>query len=280
MKIKITTDSTADLSEDILQKYDITTIPVSVLAGDISHKDWIEMKPEDVFKFYDKTGKLCTTSAINSEEYTNFFAPYSENFDTVIHIALGSKVSSCFSNAKHAAQNFKNVYIVDSNSVSAGQGIVAMKAAQMLEQELTAEEVYANCKSIADKVDISFVVDTLEFLRKGGRCSALAEFGSNLLKIKPSIQLTDGTLKLSKKYRGTLNRCVENYIQDKFSHNENVDLDTAIIAHSPCNTEIVNLCVDALDKYKKFKNVHITQAGCTVSSHCGPNCIGIIFLNR
>lgn len=280
MNIKITTDSTADLSCDIIKKFDISIVPLQVLIGNKSHKDGIQVNSDNIFEIIERENSIASTCAVNVLEYENFFKEYSKNVDKLIHFSLGSKVSSCFQNARIAAENFKNVHVIDTNSLSTGQGILVYIAAKMAKNNYSFEEIIKKINALKEKVDISFVIDTLEFLKRGGRCSSLANFGANLLKIKPSIQMENGTLKTSKKYRGKLENCVELYIKDKLENNKDIDFNTVFLTHSKCDDNLITLAKDEIKKYANFKEIIETKAGSTISSHCGPNCLGIIFIRK
>lgn len=280
MNIKITTDSTADLSCDIIKEFDVSIVPLQVLIGNKSYADIIEINSDNIFEIIETENSMASTCAVNVTEYESFFKEYSKNVDKLIHFSLGSKVSSCFQNARIAAENFKNVHVIDTNSLSTGQGILVYIAAKMAKNNYSFEEIIKKINALKEKVDISFVIDTLEFLKRGGRCSSLANFGANLLKIKPSIQMENGTLKTSKKYRGKLENCVELYIKDKLENNKDVDFNTVFLTHSKCDDNLINLAKDEIKKYANFKEIIETKAGSTISSHCGPNCLGIIFIKK
>lgn len=280
MNIKITTDSTADLSKDIIEKYNISIVPLQILIGDETYKDFVDIDSDNIFNIMEEKKALASTCAVNIEEYENFFKKHVENSDYLIHFSLGSKVSSCFQNANIAAGNFKNVKVIDTNSLTTGQGILAYLAAKMIKNGASFDEIIETSNNLKENVDISFVIDTLEFLKKGGRCSSLASLGANLLKIKPSIQMEDGILKTSKKYRGKLESCVELYIKDKLENNTDINFDTLFLTHSKCDKTLVDIAKSTIKKFANFKEIIETNAGCTISSHCGPNCLGIIFMKK
>lgn len=280
MSIKITTDSTADLSKDIVEKYDISIVPLQVLIGNKTYKDFVDIDSENIFEIMEEKNALASTCAVNVLEYESFFKQNIKNADYLIHFSLGSKVSSCFQNANMAAKNIKNIYVVDTNSLSTGQGVLVYLAAKMAKEGQSTEEIIEKINLLKQKVDISFVIDTLDFLKKGGRCSSLANFGANLLKIKPCIQMEDGVLKTGKKYRGKLENCIEAYVADKLENNNDINFETVFVTHSKCSKAVVKTAIDTIKKYSNFKEIIETNAGCTISSHCGPNCLGIIFVKK
>ncbi len=280
MKIKITADSTVDLSKQILDKHNISTIALCVLIGDRVYRDTLDINANDIFDKSKYENATCTTSALNSTEYKDFFETFLEDYDHVIHISVSSKLSSCFANACEAAKALKNVSVFDSQNLSTAQGIIAIKAAEMAKEQLRPEDILKKCKELTKKVHISFVVDTLEYLKKSGRCSALTEFGANLLKIKPSIHMINGELKVNKKYRGNFEKCLEQYIKDNLCNNESIDDEFLFLTYSPCSKEVLDQCMQQIKKYKNFNNIYLANAGCTISSHCGPNCVGLIYINK
>ncbi|WP_342462906.1 DegV family protein [Ureibacillus sp. FSL K6-8385] len=278
--IKITADSTCDLSPQILEQYNISLIPFHILIDDEDFRDGVDITPKDLFRYVSEEGKSCRTAAINVFEYENFFKEFSPNYDAVIHISLGSGFSSTHQNAKIAAEQFENVYVIDSQNLSTGSGHVVLEAAIMAQNGAQPEEIIKHLEEIVPKVDTSFVIDTMEYLRKGGRCSGIEAFGATLLKIKPSIEVVDGKMIVGKKYRGNFDRCIVNYVKDRLENNDDIDYSRVFITHSYCSPETVQKVREAIDKYAKFEEIIETYAGCTVSTHCGPNTLGILYKRK
>ena len=212
MKIKITADSTCDLSEELLSKWDITLMPMHILMGEESYLDGVTVRPADVFAYVNAGGKMPKSAAANLVEYTDFFENYAKEYDAVIHISVSSKLSSCYQNAKLAAGEFENVYVVDSQNICTGQGYLVLRAAKWAADGLTPRAIQMRLQSLAKRVELSFVLDRLDFMAKSGRCSGVLAFGANLLGIKPALEVIDGELKVVKKYRGSLPICVGKYI--------------------------------------------------------------------
>jgi len=278
--IKITADSTCDLSPQLLEEYDITLMPLHVLINDDDFRDGIDITPKDIFRYVGEEGKSCRTAAVNTFEYETMFEEVSPKYDAVIHISLGSDFSSCFQNAKIAAEKFDNVFVVDSSNLSTGSGHVVLDAALMAKEGREPQAIIAHLEEIIPKVDASFVIDRMDYLRKGGRCSGIEAFGATLLKIKPSIEVIDGKMTVGKKYRGNFDRCIVNYVKDRLENNDDIDYSRVFITHSYCSPETVQKVREAIEQYAKFDEIIETTAGCTISTHCGPNTLGILYKRK
>lgn len=278
--IKITADSTCDLSQQILDDLNITLVPLHVLVDEEDYLDGVNIQPTDIFEFIGNQNKSVSTAAINVFEYEQFFKPLSENNDAVIHINLSQHLSSCYQNAKIAAQNFDNVYIVDSLNLSTGSGHVVYEAALLAQQGLSAEEIVARIESNKSKICASFVIDKMDYLKKGGRCTSLEAFGATLLKIKPSIDVMDGKMSVGKKYRGSFESALEKYVKDQLVNIDAIDQSVIFLTHSHCSPETVDHVRSLLEQYGNFEKVLETTAGCTISTHCGPNTLGILYKTK
>lgn len=275
--IKITADSTCDLSPELVDKYNITLAPLHVLINDENYLDGVNITPKDIFQYVSVENKNCSTAAINTYEYEQLFKQFSNDYDAVIHISLGMKFSSCFQNATLAAKNFNNVHVVDSQNLSTGSGHLVIEAAELANKGITANEIVAKITALAPEVETSFVIDTMEYLKRGGRCSSLEAFGATLLKIKPSIEVIDGKMEVGKKYRGNQKSSLEKYVKDRLENRPNIDTSRLIITHSECSDEVVEHVKATVSQYKQFDEILVTTAGSTVSTHCGPNTLGILF---
>jgi DegV family protein with EDD domain len=275
--IKITADSTCDLSPELLDKYNITIAPLHVLIDEQDFLDGVNITPKDIFRYVSIENKTCSTAAINTYEYEQLFQQFANDYDAVIHISLGMKFSSCFQNASLAAQNFTNVHVIDSQNLSTGSGHLVIEAAELANKGSNANEIVATLNALAPEVETSFVIDTMEYLKRGGRCSSLEAFGATLLKIKPSIEVIDGKMEVGKKYRGNQKSCLEKYIKDRLENRTDIDTSRLIISHSECSEEVVEHVKSVVSQYKQFDEIHVTTAGSTVSTHCGPNTLGILF---
>lgn len=279
--IIITTDSTSDLSPELLQKYDIKVLPLNIVSETDSKKDGLEINAKDVFEYQRKTGKLLKTAAANMVEWGDFFDSLPEN-DGIVNFTISSEMSSTFTNSKMAAEERNEIYTIDSQNLSTGIGLLILTACDLREQGLSAKEIYEKIEALKPYVRASFVIDTLEFLHKGGRCSALAALGANLLKLKPCIEVKDGKMGVAKKYRGKITEVIPKYIKDKLAEFDKINPDKVFITHTMDEENMY--IVDEMLKYVKenynFKHVYTSTAGCTVSVHCGPNTLGILYIEK
>ena len=280
MKIKISADSTCDLSPELIERYHIGITPLYIIRGEETLRDGIDVRPEELYEYANVTGKLCKTAAVNVSDYLAYFAACREEYDAVIHFTISSDMSACYQNACIAAQEFTNVYPVDSRNLSTGIGHLVLDAAEMAEQGMDAADIASALEKKREKLDVSFVIDTLEYLRKGGRCSTVAALGANLLKLKPCIEVHEGKMSVAKKYRGTLAKAIESYVTDRIKDHDDFDTKRVFITDSGVDTEIVETVEKLLREYGGFEEIHHTLAGSTISGHCGPGCLGILYYNR
>ena len=280
MNIKITSDSTCDLSKELLERYQIGIVPLTVIKNGEMHRDGIDITPEDIFQHVDRGGVLCSTSAVNAEDYRVFFESFTDTYDAIVHINIGSNFSSCYQNASIAAANYTNVYVVDSMNLSTGQGHLVIEAAQLAEKGMSAVEIKSHLVSMRNRVDASFILDRLDYMQKGGRCSAVIALGGKLLKIKPCIAVKDGSMGMVDKYRGSFSKCVEKYIKEMLKDRKDIRTDRVFITHTPVDEEVLRVARETLEKYGEFKEIYETNAGCTVSCHCGPGTLGVLFLTK
>ena len=280
MKIKITSDSTCDLSKEILEKYDISTIALTVIKDGVSFRDNVTITPAEIFAHVASGGSLCSTTALNANEYEEVFAKYSAQYDGVIHINLGSGFSSSHQNARLAAESFENVRVIDSQNLSTGQGLVVLKACELAQKDLTLDEIEAQLNEYTTKVEASFLLDQLQYMVKGGRCSMVAALGANLLNLKPCIEVKGGKMGVVKKYRGNYAKCLANYVKDRLCDRDDIEKGTLFVTRTPVNDECLNAVADAVKQYDDFENTYWTEAGCTVSCHCGPGTLGVLFVRK
>ena len=278
MYIKITADSSCDLSQKLIDEYDIGIVPLAIAVGDESRLDGLEITPDDIYAHVAGGGNLPATSAVNPARYTEVFSKYAARYEAVIHISIGSGFSSCFQNACAAAVDFSNVYVVDSCNLSTGQGQMVLEAAILARTSLTPQEIVGKLTALAPRIRISFVLGRLDYMKKGGRCSSVEVLGANLLKLKPAIAVKDGKMGVIKKYRGAMEKCLRDYIADQLKGREDLVGNRVFITHSGIDPSLVELARTEVAKYAAFQEVIETRAGCTVSSHCGPGTLGIIFI--
>ena len=278
MKIVITAESTIDLSQELLDKFNIKTTPFGINFNDRLQMDKFGISKE-IFEFVDKTKKLPKTSAIAPAQYKEFFEDLKKKYDAIIHISLSSLMSSAYSNAVTIANEMDNVFVVDSRSLSTGIALLAIYASGLVEKGKSASEIFQKVKEKTEKVRASFVIDKLNYLHKGGRCSALSLLGANILKIKPQIVVENGKMVVAKKYRGNLKGTVEKYCDDLLVDYPNPHLEYVFITRSSEMNDIVESLKDKL-RARGFRHIYDTMAGGTISSHCGPNCIGVLFMDK
>ena len=277
--IAITSDSTCDLSEELLQQNQITLLPLTVTLGDKYFKDGKDICPQDIFDFVDKTGDLPKTAAPSVSDYEEFFRPFVEQGKTVIHFNISSKASGSHGFAATAAKEFGGkVFVVDSLALSTGQGLLVMKACDLRREGKSAQEIFDTIMALREKVNTSFIPDTLLYLYKGGRCSTLSYYGSKVLSIHPLISMKNGALYPKKKYKGKMARCLKNYIHDLAEEYPAYDSTRCFITHSSADKELVDEAKELVAQLFHFNSVIETVAGSIITSHCGRNTIGVLFI--
>ena len=278
--IIISSDSTCDLNRELIDRYQIRTLPLGVTLGETIYRDGVDITPDDIYAYHAKTGQLPKTSAINMAESAEFFAELTKDASAVVHFTLSSSMSATYNNARVAAEDFEDVYVVDSKNLSTGNGLLVIAAAEMASRGMEPKEIAEMVSELADCVDASFVVDNLEYLAKGGRCSAVAAFGANLLQLKPCINVKNGTMGVGKKYRGKFEKVLIEYVADRLADKDDIDLDRVFVTHAGCAPKIVEDVVEAVKNTLPFKEVLVTRAGCSISSHCGANTLGVLFIRK
>jgi DegV family protein with EDD domain len=277
MKIAVSAESTCDLNKKLLEKYDIKTVPFEIVLNDKTFKDG-EMSATELFEEVERSNALPKTNALNEFEYTEYFQSLRKDYDAVIHVCLSSGLSSSCGNAERAAKNVDGVYVVDSQSLSTGIGLLAIYARELADKGLEPSEIQQKVSERASKLQVSFVIERLDYLFKGGRCNALAYFGANLLKIRPRITVKDGKMGADKKYRGAMDKVVNKYCAEVLSEYSKPDLDKVFITYTTATPEMVEAAKNAVVE-AGFKNIFETRAGCTIASHCGANTLGILYFN-
>ena len=279
-KILIASDSTSDLNPELIGRYGIKLLPLGVSMGDGQYVDGVDITPDDIYANYEKTGTLPKTSAVNLAAATAFFEQYTNEGYAVVFFTISSQMSSTYQNVHLAASEFENVYVVDTKNLSTGGGLLVVAAAEMAKEGKSAEEIAKACEELVPYVDASFVIDSLEFLHKGGRCSAVAAFGANLLRLKPCIVVKGGKMSVGGKYRGKFGDVLQKYVADRIGDASDIDLSRIFVTHAGCDSTIVDACVARVRELAPFGEVHITRAGCTISSHCGRNTLGVLFIRK
>lgn len=277
MKIIISSESTCDLSKELIEENNISIIPYSVILGDDIVVDNAEV-PAKIFEFVKETGNLPKTSAINEQTYSDYFENLLRECDAIIHITLSGALTCSVQNAKLAASKMKNVNIIDSRSLSTGTGLLVLYAAKLAKEGADPETIVEKVSARVPAVQASFVIDKLDYLHKGGRCNALALFGANLLKIHPQIVLKDGKMGPAKKYRGKMEKVVEKYCEDTLAEFNTPDKSVGFVTYTTATEEMINIAKSALEA-AGFEKVYTTSAGGTITSHCGENVLGILYIN-
>lgn len=278
--IAITSDSTSDLSPELRERYNITIIPLGVTLGEKNYSDGIDITPDDIYEHHAKTGELPKTAAANMSDCIDFFKPFVDAGKAVIHFTISSEMSSTYNNSRMAAEEFENVYVIDTKNLSTGGGLLVVAAAEMAAKGIEPKAIAEEIENLIPKVDASFVIDSLEYLHKGGRCSALAMLGANLLKLKPCIEVKNGSMGVGKKYRGKFGDVLKTYTEERIGDGSGIDLERVFVTHAGCDSEVIDSVVAKVKELAPFKEVFVTRAGCTISSHCGRNTLGVIFIRK
>ena len=279
--IKIFVDSTADLSPELIEKYDLTVIPLYVTIGGKAYKDMYEISAKDIFDNYDKTKELPKTSAVSVTDYIEAFRPAVEEGFDIIHFTISSDFSACYQNACIAAEELGHVYPVDSRNLSTGIAQLTLLAAEMAAKgDMDAEHIAKYVRKVTERVDVSFIINNLEFLYKGGRCSGVAALGANLLKLKPCIEVVGGKMSVGKKYRGSFEKCAAEYVRDRIAGDDSIDLHRIFLTWSGCDRALIDSLKEDIKSYQNFEEVIDTEAGSTISGHCGPGCLGVLYIHK
>ncbi len=281
-RIKITCDSTCDLTKEIYERLNVSVKPLGIYLGEELKEDGISVNALEIFDYVSKTGILPKTSACGITEYEDFFKPFVDDGYDVIHINISSALSSCHQNASLAAEELGHVYVIDSMNLSTGSGHLVMEAAEMAESGMEAAEIAEKLNEMKNKLEVSFVVQTLDYLHKGGRCSGVAVLGANVLKLRPCIEVdpATGSMGVGKKYRGNINKTLRDYVTDRLSGRDDLNLKRIFVTHSHAPADVVEEVKALVKELAPFTEVIDTIAGCTITSHCGPDCLGILFFTK
>lgn len=280
-KIKITCDSTCDLTQEIYDKYNISVMPLTIILGETTYKDGVSVNADEVFGYVNKNKLLPKTSAVSVGEYIEFFKQFTEEGYSVIHINLSSELSSSYQNACIASKEFDGKVIpFDSKNLSSGSGYLVLEACEMANKNLSTDDIINELCNIRGRMNVSFVLQTLEYMKMGGRCSSIAALGANALKLRPEIVVTDGKMSAKKKYRGDIHKSLQSYVLDKLKDTTDINDKRIFITHSCKDQSIAKEIEEMIANIYPFKEVIITKAGCTISSHCGEDCLGLLFQNK
>lgn len=281
-KVILTADSTCDLSPELKERWKVTYFPLHIILDGKDYMDNVDIRPEDIFKAYNEKKILPKTAAVNIGEYSEFFRRYTDEGFEVVHINLGGALSSSYKNACLAAEEIEGVYVVDSCNLSTGIGHLVIQAGKLIEQGLSGEETAKKLRGMTGRVHSSFILDTLKFMAAGGRCSSVVALGANLLNLKPCIHVNnaDGSMTVGKKYRGKLDKVLVQYVEETLAKYGDIDDETVFITHSGIDKSYVKLVRETIERVHPFREYHETLASCTISCHCGPNTLGILFMTK
>ncbi len=279
-KIKVTCDSTCDLTPELYQSYGVDILPLGITLGETLYYDGVNVAAKDLFAYADRTGTLPKTSAVSPNTYIETFRPYVEDGYSIIHINISSEFSICYQNACLAAAELENVYPIDSRNLSSGSGHLVLLAVELARQGLSAREIVDILNERKEKLDVSFVLQHLDYLRMGGRCSGVAVLGANLLKLRPEIRVVDGKMTVGTKYRGSMERSVLDYVRDRLANRDDVEPGRIFVTHSGVPKDLEDKVVALVKELHPFREVLVTRAGSTISSHCGPECLGVLFFKK
>lgn len=277
--IILATDSACDVPYSILEENEVKVIPFHINFGEKEYTDGVTITRDELYARFEETGTLPKTAAISPNDYQDFFEALLQKGDAVIFLSLGSEFSSACRNACLAAEAFENVYVVDTASLSSGIGLVLLEAIRLRNEGVSAGEIHTALTAFTKKCDASFILDRLDFMHKGGRCSGVAALGANLLGIKPCISVRDGKLGMEKKYRGKLKVVVRRYIEERLLEAE-PDGRHIFLTDAGVDPEITEYAFTLLNESGKFETIYRADAGCVISSHCGPGTLGILFIRK
>ena len=281
MRVKITSDSTCDLTPELLRRFDISVCPLYIIKDGVSYRDNVDITPAEIFAHVEAGGNLCSTAAVSEADYEEFFTREMAGYDGLVHVTISSEMSACYQNACNVARRMKNVHVVDSRNLSSAQGLLVMEGAEMAAKgEMTAAEIAQAMRNLTPKVDASFCVDRLDYLRKGGRCSAVAALGANLLAIKPCIEVRNGNMLVAKKYRGHYDRVLKEYVHERLAGNDTLRLHRIMVTHTPVADGIVDMVKREILNCQPFAEILETEALGTVACHCGPHTLGILYIHK
>lgn len=277
--VKITTDSASDLNE-LFKTREIGEFPLYVMLGENQYLDDVDVKPTQIFEFYEKTGELPKTAARSIEDFYEYFKSFTDRGDSVVHIAISSQISATYEYASAAAQRLKNVYVVDGLSLSSGTGLLALAAADLRDNGLDAPHIVQTLEARKKEVQASFMINTLDFLYKGGRCSGLSAFFGKAFSIKPTLQLINGKITVARKFLGNFNKNIVKYVDHTLQKYDRPDKTRIFITHTYADKTAVDAVRARLVEYGFApENIIETLAGSTITSHCGKSTLGILYIN-
>lgn len=277
--VVITVDSAADLPEDIADKYGIEIMPMKVIIDGVEKKDGVDITASELFDYVENTGKIPKTSAVPPAEYTEFFEGLTKGGKSVVHLSFCSELSSTCRNAKMASESMGNVYVIDTRNLAGGISLLAIKGCEMRDNGLSAEKISRNLTELIQDAKVSYILDSIDFLRRSGRCSAAKAFGANLFSVKPCAAMVDGKIEVIKKYVGKSKAVRLQYADEQLENTDNIDFSTAFIFHSGVDKSELSE-IEKLLKNKGFEQVITAFTGCMISLHSGRKAMGIHYLKK
>lgn len=282
-KVILSADSTCDLSPELKERYQVQYFPYHIILDGKQYMDGVDIRPEDLYRAYREKKQLPKTAAIGTMEFYEYFHQWVNDGYEVVHINLGSALSAAHQNCRLAGQELGHVYVIDSCSLSTGMGLLVIEAGRRIARGMPAEQVYREVSALTANTHASFILDTLEFMHAGGRCSAVTALGANLLSLKPCIEVDNqhgGAMRVGKKYRGNLQKVLPQYTRTQLENRADLILDRVFITHSGISQEYIDLVRRTIQEAADFREICVTQASCTISCHCGPNTLGVLFLTK
>ena len=278
--VVITADSTVDLTPELIERFQIHTVPLTIILGDEKYLDGESFTPDDIYKRYHQDGTLPHTAAPSVKDLSDFFKSFTDQGFEVVHLDISAELSGIFQVAHLAAEDLEGVYVIDSRMLSTGIGLLCIEAAECRDRGMKASEIYEHILSLRDKVSTSFVLNTLEFMWKGGRCSGVVALGANLMRIKPALQLEGGKIVVYKKYRGKMEQVYLQYVKERLRGKKIRPGHIFVTESGEIDPALVESLIQFVKTESGCKEVHHTRAGCTVSSHCGPGTLGVLFIEE
>lgn len=281
-KIIVSAESTSDLPKDLVEKYNIEIVPLHINLDGKNYKDGIDISPELIFEKYEEKKVLPITSAPNVADFLEVFNKYPKEDYEIIHFSIGRGISSSYQNAVLASSNLDNVHVIDSGNLSSGFGFLVLESIDMIKDNKSVDEIVDRIEQIKDKISTSFVIDNLTFLKEGGRCTSLQAIGANILSIRPCIEVSseDGTMKVGKKYRGHMDHALLKYSKERLQNLEAIEPKRIFITHSKLKNLDISPVVDFVKNLNYFDEIIVNQAGCSITTHCGVNTLGLIFQEK
>ena len=283
MSVKIIADSTCDLSEELLKKYHISILPLHIVLGENEYKDGFEISPEEIYQWSDANKEAPKTSAASIADAIDLYKTSLEHYDEIVCFSISGQMSTTVNVMRMAAEELdaeERIHIIDSENLSTGSGLLVIDSAIMAAEGKSAKEIVEKIEHLKPLVRSSFIVDTLTYLHRGGRCSGVAALAGGALKLHPKIVVENGGMKPDKKYRGKMNSAILSYVKDLEPQLKNAKVDRVFITHSGCDAELIQTIYQSLEDLNYFKEILITRAGGVISSHCGPGTLGILFIEN